>query len=72
MFGWAFPEIANLLRWDSLSHNTPVMPGLDPGIHAVRALTSAPLSHRLVLHALSPRSSDAVDGRIKSGDDVMA
>ncbi len=51
------------------SLTNPVMPGLDPGIDAVRLATSGPAWYRSVLHALGLRRSDAVGGRIKSGRD---
>ncbi len=41
------------------------------GIHAVRLVMSASVSHRLALYALDQRQWDAVDGRIKSGHDML-
>ena len=57
------PAIA-LDEWRNL-----VMPGLDPGIHAVRQVTSDVLAHRSEFHAGGRSRPDAVDGGIKSGHD---
>ncbi len=51
----------------SLTH--PVMPGLDPAIHAARLVRPDALSFQSEFHSTGRQRSDAVDGRIKSGHD---
>ncbi len=46
-----------------------VMPGLDPGIHVVRLMTSDAPSPHPEFHTKSRWCPDAVDGRIKPGHD---
>ncbi len=62
---WRAPEA----HVDGRDNTNTVMPGLDPGTHAIRLVTSDAHSRHSELHSMSRQRSDAVDGRIKSGHD---